>query len=249
MKLNYYLTISVPGSPTFEALESLVHKAIGFCIMNPENSDASFLALYSLLRIHYDIINRKVHRVPFGVTPNSRILLQATMLSRHLVARDKNKENRTLALVAARLHLNLGLGKSAFLLYNHSKCKEMLLDTLSPYILSRISIMHPFESKGYQGFSADEELAKVISTIERMESKTDAYLYTDMPSFICDQFSDALSLKRKLKSSLTKHICMTERRRIARLKGQSAEHIPHLRYSSKSISQNGNLPMQEPFPR
>jgi N-terminal acetyltransferase B complex non-catalytic subunit len=228
------MCISKPVIPTYAGLETNILNATQFLALTPESSDAGFVAIYSLLRLHHQIICGEADRMPFEVTVNSRILLQASMLARHLVARDKNKENRTFALLAARLHLNLGLGKDAFQLYQHAKCKEMLLDTLSPYILSRISMTHPFEVKGYQGFSADEELAKVVSTIERMENKTDAYIFNDMPNFISDQVTDALDLKRRLKSSLTKHLCTAERRRMARLKGESTENIPLSDHEGKS---------------
>ena len=233
MKFGYLLTISLPRFPSYEALENFITKAIGFCAICPKSPDGGFLAIYALLSLHHQIVCQEEGKVPFEITLNSRILLQATMLARHMVARDKSKQNRPLALLAMRLHLNLGLGKCAFQLYGHTKCKEMLLDTLSPYVLSRISLTHPFDVGGYQGFSADEELAKVISNIERMEQKSDNYLYTDMQSFIWDQAVDALHLKRKLNSSLTKHICITERRRIARLKGESPDNLPTLDYKGE----------------
>lgn len=233
LKFNYLLTISLVKFPSSASLETFIHSAIKFSEACPKSPDAGFLAVYGLLHLHHQIVCQEQGGVPLQITPNARILLQATMLARHLVARDKNKQNRTLSLLAARLHLNLGLGKCAFQLYSHTKCKEMLLDTLSPYVLSRISLTHPFDVKGYQGYSADEELAKVISTIERMETKTDNYLYTDMQSFVWDQAVDALDLKRKLKSSLTKQICITERRRIARLKGESTENLPILDYKGE----------------
>lgn len=234
--------------PVYESLETFITKAIGACITCPKKPDGGFLAIYSLLHLHYQVICQEQKTATFEATPNSRILLQATMLARHLVAQDKDKENRTLCLLAARLHLNLGLGKSAFQLYNHTKCKEMLLDTLSPYVLSKISLTHPFDVKGYQGFSADEELEKVIGTIERMERKTDSFLFVDMPSFIWDQASDALQLKRKLNSSLTKHLCITERRRIARLRGESVENLPRLDFKSESALFSVNLHSHFPIP-
>jgi hypothetical protein len=107
------------------------------------------------------------------------------------------------------------------------------VDTLSPYLLSRISQTHPFGVKGYGGFSADEELANVIGTIERMEKKTDSYLFKDIPSFVWDQTTDILAVKRKLGSSLTKHLCVVERRRIARFKGQSVNDLPILHSKGK----------------
>ncbi|CAO2648943.1 Nn.00g098920.m01.CDS01 [Neocucurbitaria sp. VM-36] len=239
LKFDYLLTVSLPKSPIYDALENFITKAIRFCVVCPRSPDGGFLAIYALLNLHHRIVRYEDRKVPFEATANTRVLLQATMLARHLVARDENKQNRALALLATRLHLNLGLGKIAYQLYSHTKCKEMLLDTLSPYVLSRISLTHPFKIGGYQGFSADDELAKVIGTIERMEQKTDSYLFTDMQSFVWDQAVDALHLKRKLNSSLTKHICITERRRIARLRGESTENLPSLNYKAHNeISDN-----------
>jgi hypothetical protein len=199
----------------------------------PEDPDIAFVAVYTLLNIHILYVHPSEASNPLESQFNSRLLLQVTMLARHQVEKDKDKQNRTFSLLAARLHLNLGLGTVAFRLYSHTKCKEMLLDTLSPYVLSRISQTHPFEVKGYGGFSADDELAKVVGTIERMEKKTGSYLFTDISSFKWDQATDIVGLKRKLNSSLTKHICVTERRRIARFKGEPADALPELNYKSK----------------
>lgn len=197
------------------------------------SSSAGFLAVYSLLRMHHVAMRYDESQHPFENTPNSRLLLQAAMLARHLVACDKEKQDRPRALLAARLHLNLGLGKSAFQMYNYTKCKEMLVHTISPYVLSRLSITHPFGAKGYQGFSAEEELGKAIGTMERMESKTDDTIYPDLKTIPWDQSIGLLSLKRKFKSSLTKHICNLERRRLARLKGESVDQLPVLDRQSK----------------
>lgn len=183
--------------------------------------------------MHHVTMRYDESRHPFENTPNSRLLLQAAMLARHLVVCDKEKQDRPRALLAARLHLNLGLGKSAFQMYSYTKCKEMLIHTLSPYVLSRLSITHPFGAKGYQGFSAEEELGKAIGTMERMESKTDNTIYPDLKTVPWDQAIGLLSLRGKLKSSLTKHICNLERRRIARLKGEPVDQLPVLDRQSK----------------
>jgi hypothetical protein len=155
------------------------------------------------------------------------------MLARHCVEQDEEKQNRPFALFAARLHLNLGLGTVAFRLYSHGNCKEMLVDTLSPYMLARISQTHPFDNPSYKGFSADKELTRTISTIERMESKTNSFLGTDVTTFHWDTAGQIMSLRNQLKSSLTKHICFLERMRIARLKGEPTDRIPRLDWSSK----------------
>lgn len=191
------------------------------------------LAVYLLLNLHHRYICPSEDRNPLEFTRNSRILLQAAMLARHLVEQDEDKENRTFALFAARLHLNLGLGLAAFRLYKRITCKEMLLETLSPFILSRISQTHPFDVSSYRGFSADDELAKTMSTIERMEAKTSSFLVTDLTFFPCHQAPEIAHLKSQLNRSLTKHLCSLERRGIARLRGEPSDHIPRLDWKSE----------------
>jgi hypothetical protein len=58
-------------------------------------------------------------------------------------------------------------------------------------------------------------------------------VYSDMDSFPWDQAENLLDTKRKLNSSLTKHLCVTERRRMARLKGQTIDHLQVLDFKSK----------------
>jgi hypothetical protein len=220
-----------PNTPV-EVFESLIHGSINAYEKWPENPDVFWIPIYSLLHFHRRWVCQREEESPFGTALNSRILLQATMLARHITEKDKGKENRKFFLLAARLHLNLGLGTVAFRLYTHVKCKEMMLDTLSPYMLSRISYTHPFDVAGRGGFSATRELDNVISTIERMEQKQNGFIFTDVPSFLWDQAADSLELKRRLRSSWTKHICATERRRISRLMGEPCLDLPKLDYKS-----------------
>ncbi|KAI4918402.1 hypothetical protein J4E90_002786 [Alternaria incomplexa] len=219
-------------SKEWSLLESQCLAYVERIISQQERSPEGFVAIYTLLWIHEEAMRNEEPDHPFGNTPNSRVLLQAAMLARHLVASDKEKQNRPLALLAARLHLNLGLGKSAFQLYSHTKCKEMLVHTLSPYVLSRISLTHPFGAKGYQGFSAEEELGKAVGTMERMERKLNEAVCSDLQSLPWDQAMELLAAKRDFKSSLTKHICNTESRRIARLKGEPIDNLPVIDPSS-----------------
>ncbi|RMZ73963.1 cytoskeleton organization [Pyrenophora seminiperda CCB06] len=206
------------------AMEVTFRRAVMGPWSNEPDSSIGVIAIYVLLQLHRDaMFNLVAH--PLGNTPNSRLLLQAAMLARHLVARDKENQDRTLALLAARLHLNLGLGKCAFQLYRLTKCKEMLLHTLSPYVLSRISLTHPF---GAENFSAEEELERVIDTMHRMENKIEDTMIPDLRSITWDKTRGLVDLKQKFKSSLSKLICIAERRRVARLKGESVENLPAL---------------------
>ncbi|KAF1950681.1 hypothetical protein CC80DRAFT_509460 [Byssothecium circinans] len=159
---------------------------------------------------------------------------QAALFLRHVLADKAFKDARDLHLIATRLHLECGLGTIAFEHYQHCKVKEMLQDTLSWAFLTRISQTHPFDIGGPGGFSTDEELSKVINTIGRMEAKIDDHLYNGMQNFFYDAAFEMLELKQKLRSSLTKHMCIIESRRIARLQGKTPN--PDLEVQVKDYS-------------
>ncbi|KAE8847095.1 hypothetical protein PTNB73_03242 [Pyrenophora teres f. teres] len=213
-------------------LEIVFRRAVTSPWSTEPNSSIGFLAIYTLLQLHRDVMCNKEPQHPLQTTRNSRLLLQAAMLARHLVACDKEKQDRTLALLAARLHLNLGLGKCAFQLYRFTKSKEMLLYSLSPYVLSRISLAHPFGADGRGGFSAEEEIEKVIDAMNRMENKVQDTMVPDLQSITWDKTIGLLRLKQKFKLSLSKLICITERRRVGRLKGESVDTLPILDWRS-----------------
>lgn len=228
LKFTYLLNASLSSSQlSTEVLESLIERASKISQMLPADPDPIMLMAYCLTKLH--------HLKAEADHPNSRILLQATMLVRAAVERDTEKENRQLALLAARLHLNLGLGRIAFQLWKHVKVKEMLVDTLSPYLLSRIAETHPFDVKHHQGFSADKELKHVIDTIGRMSRVQEGLIFRDIKRFHWDSAMDLISMNEKLTSSLTRHASILERRRIARLKGEPAGDLPDVNYKSQSI--------------
>ena len=235
LRMIYYLQFSSipPASVNPKPLrqknmETILRRAVMSPWSNESNSSIGVIAVYTLLQLHRDAMWGAEPHHPLQATTNSRLLLQAAMLTRHLVACDKEKQDRTLALLAARLHLNLGLGKCAFQLYRFTKCKEMLLHTLSPYVLWRISLTHPFGADGREGFSAEEELEKVMDAMNRMENKVEDTLIPDLQSITWDKTIGLLDLKQKFKSSLSKLICITERRRVARLKGEAVDNLPIL---------------------
>ena len=236
LKFQYLIAAMLKKHPGGTYIHYVLQLAIRASKMWPEDPEISCLVTYALLNLHQIHVRAEEKTSEPEDHMNARILLQAAMFARHQVEVDKDKQNRTFSLLAARLHLNLGFGTVAFKLYAHAKCKEMLLDTLSPFMLSRISHTHPFEVKGYGGFSADAELAKVIATIQRMEKKTNSYLVTDISSFRWDQVVDTIGLRRKLNSSLTKHLCVAERRKLARLRGDSVEDLPRLPFKSRSFA-------------
>lgn len=236
LKLEY-LTIANQGSAETPPVEAIILRALLFH-RRFGGPDMVYLAIYGLHHLHYQHVSPDHSKAPFRQTANSRLLLQAAMLARHMVARDEEKQDRTMCLLAARLHLNLGLGKVAYQMYNHTKCKEMLLDTLSPYVLSQISVTHPFGVKGYQGFSPEEELKKTIDAIETMQKRTESFICTEIPAFAWDRPWEAARLNGDLKNSLTKYMCIGELHRMACLKGDTTEGLPLQENACNDLADN-----------
>ncbi|KAF2657307.1 hypothetical protein K491DRAFT_714526 [Lophiostoma macrostomum CBS 122681] len=226
LKFHYLLIICLPDEPNYVAIPQLLHSIVRlFKIATQVEHEACFdlasLAVMTLLKFHR----------------TSRFALQTAMLALHLTSDESGKQNRPLLLLSTRLHMMTGLTAVAVDQYRHVRAKEMLNDTLSHNLLTRISHVHPFDSKAMK-IHPDGELRNVISTIDRMETKVDDLLYTDMLNFQYDQAFELLDLKRQLKSSLTKHLCIVERRRIARLKGEMVDDTWPCHATFKNISDN-----------
>jgi len=210
------LLVSQVQIPDLELLEVFVCNALKLCCVRKDTEGALddsiclVLAVQALLHL-------------FEATDSIEYLYQATVLTRHALSLELDSKSRPLALLASRLHLALGFGNVAFELYNHAKIKEMLHDTVSWVLLFRISQTHPFGSKGHRGFSADVEAEKTINAIRRMEDKTNDLLYAGVQGFCFDKTLELLELKHKLRWSLTKQVCLIERRRMARLRGAAID--------------------------
>ena len=234
LKFTYLITVSLPeAQPSTETLELLLERATKISQSLPNDPDPIMLAIYCLTNLH-----QRSAGSSDSSAQNSRVLLQATMLARAAADRDTEKENRPLALLATRLHLNLGFGRIAFQLWKHVKVKEMLVDTLSPYLLSRSALTQPFDVKHHQGFSADKELKHVIDTIDRMSKVQENLIFRDVKRFHWDSAMDLISMNEKLTSSLTRHTAVLERRRLARLKGEPVNDLQDVDFRSSTISDN-----------
>lgn len=181
---------------------------------NEAACDIACIAVLSLLRLHWANLEDRFSNPP---------LLQAAMLLRHILGSENGRNFRQLALISTRVHLLLGLGTIAFEHYGYAKIKEMLHDTCSWILLSRISQTHPFDVKGPRGFSADGELAQVIASIQKMGARAEDFLFKDLQNFGFDSAFDLLELRKKAKYSIAKYACSVERRRIARLKGDPVD--------------------------
>ena len=166
----------------------------------------------------------KLHYVDVQTSnqPNQRFLLQAASLLKSLTSGDRGNQNRPIVLLSIRLHILLGLGSIALAQYSQVKTKEILHETISHLLLSRISVTHPFDSKTLSSSRAvqpDTELDLAIRAFGRTIDKLNDFLGHDFEMFHYDQASEICDLKNHLTFSLVKHMWVLERRRIARLKG------------------------------
>jgi N-terminal acetyltransferase B complex non-catalytic subunit len=232
LRFRFLLDLSTSEPPPIDVLNAYVVDALRLC-KDAEQSghrafyEAGFLVIHSLA----SHANRELHetttRVPFGRTAEqSRLEYQAAVLCQRLKDAKDGKGQRRLVLYSTRLHMLLGFATLGFELYRHARIKEMLTDTLSHHLLTRISHIHPFETKSIPTIDPNEELIGVIGKNEKMEVSMDGFLVPqNVKDYPYDSVVDMLGVKQALRSSLTKHLCIVERRRIARLKG---EQIPEV---------------------
>ena len=225
LKLEYLLTISQPKEPDESVVEQFASKSIrlytiGSRLKLEEAYEAGCLAISSLGLLHHLQVRSEFpssQQVSRGESPNERLLTQAGFLAQHLASTESGKQNRPLLLLAIRVLLFAGLGSLAFQLYPLVKVKEMLHETCSHVLLTGISQSHPLDATGAQKGSPDDELTHVINTLNRMTHRIDGFLSNDIGVFQFDQAFEMRSFKHNLRSSLTKHICALERRRLVRL--------------------------------
>lgn len=231
LKFEFLLIVSLVKNPEVEVLEDFVGNALRLWHLQLAMEDAQMVCASDSLRVALEALIKL-----FDVTIESHYLYQAAALARYSLSLDKNRQSKNMALLSTRLHLRLGLGTFAFEHYSRAQIKEMLHDNVAWVALSHISQSHPYGASGSRRFSADNELKKVIDTLQRMEDKVDDLLYMDLQRFIYDKAFDLLELKQKLHTSLTKHFCVIERRRIARLTGAHVDPTLDITLRGKPLS-------------
>ncbi|KAF2200016.1 hypothetical protein GQ43DRAFT_464360 [Delitschia confertaspora ATCC 74209] len=245
-KFDYLLTISCPQLPKQSTVEQFVCNSmrlykIGRQLEHEWSQEAGCLALTGLLVLHHTRLRSVQDLVPVGELPNERILTQAALLVQHMTEGEVGKNNRPLVLLSTRLLLFCGFGTLAFDLYSHAKVKEILNDTCSHILLSHIAHSHPFDASGTKRMQPEAELVKVIRTMERMEDKVREILSTDISTFQFDQAFAMRDLKQSLRSSLTKHLCALQRRKIAHLKGEHMEDMLKEDFAFLPLTDNRDL--------
>lgn len=241
LKFDYLFTISNRHRLEATVVEAFVANAIrlykiGTRLNEEVRHDVASLAIFGLRVLAKIAHNPEIRDDAYCSVNNNRLELQAVFLARHFTSGQVANQERPLLLQSIGLYIQLGLASIAFEHYPHVRVKEMLNDTVSHILLTRISQIHPFDMPGKGAIHPDQELATVIRTIEKMESRVDDFLFSDMREFKYDQAFELLDLKRRLNSSLTKHLCVVERRRIARLKGETVDDSLDPSPNSKSVA-------------
>ncbi|KAF2280833.1 uncharacterized protein EI97DRAFT_9361 [Westerdykella ornata] len=239
LRFQYLLTVWSTQTTDADVVEAFVASALKTCkaargINNEVYYEAGFLAVQALSGYAQRVVSG--HHGLQKSSLASRMQYQAAVLAQRLTSGKQGKEQRKLLLYSVQLHVMLGLATIAFELYPHVRVKEMLTDTLSHSLLTRISHILPFESTGGgTKASADNELAHVIGKINKMEKTLSDLICKDkLEDFLYDSALGMLETRQSLLSSMTKHLCIMERRRIARLKGETIDESLELDLSSKS---------------
>lgn len=241
LKFRHLITIATSEPPESDVLDKFICDAIQLSNEGSQKGhkvfyDAGFLVIHSLAsHANRESYNPATPGSLGRTVAQSRMEYQAAILAQRLKDTKEGKDQRRVVLYSARLHMMLGLASLGFELYKHAKVKEMLTDTLSHYLLAAISHNHPFETTTAPQAFPDEELAAVVGKSEKMEKTLNDYLCSKSPQeYPYDSVVDMLDFKNALRSSLTKHLCVVQRRRIARFKGEQPAESLNLDLRCKS---------------
>ncbi|KAF2015993.1 hypothetical protein BU24DRAFT_422309 [Aaosphaeria arxii CBS 175.79] len=231
LKFDYLLTLALAAEPQSELCEGFISSAlrlyqIAARLKSELLGDIGTLAITAMLSLYHIYV--VANELPGKLGGNTRLLLQAAALSLHMTAGEAGDKNRPLVLLSSRVHLTAGLTTIAFQQWDRVPIKQMLLDTTSYLLLTRISHIHPFDTMKPKRVLPDERLIDSIRAIETMEKKVDELLFTRMKDFQYDQAFELLDAKHRLRSSITKHFCILERRSIARLTGKALDESMEL---------------------
>ncbi|ORY00002.1 N-acetyltransferase B complex non catalytic subunit-domain-containing protein [Clohesyomyces aquaticus] len=259
-KFNYMLSISPLFSKSEDHIRlteqfvanamSLYGISIGLAVDSYDLGwEAGWLATYGLLKIQDfrqspALETQENNSAKNAEDTNVQGLIQAGISSLYFTSSEAGKRNRTMMLLSTRLHMLLGLGSIAYQQYRYAILKEMLQDTLSYHLLSRISQHHPFDCKLHlsnEEFCPEDELRKVISIINKMGDRAGDFVYADMEKFKYEQCFELLEFRQKTKCSLTKHLALLELRRIQRLKDAPPTDVEMTLGECRNISDNRDL--------
>jgi N-terminal acetyltransferase B complex non-catalytic subunit len=241
LRFEFLLVISASQTTPSHVVDDFIVRALQLCRLGIRAKhdaayEAGFLAIHALVSCTDKVMNNSpIEHALGGDVEQSRMEYQAAFLAQYLTAGTEGKDKRQLILYAARLHNLLGLATISLQLYTEAKIKEMFNATLSHFLYTRISQIHPFDTtSGRNAIYPENDLNETIDKIQRLGIKmSDSILHSLDKQETYASVAGMLTAKRRVRSSLATHLLFVERRRIARLKGETVNESMEPSYESK----------------
>ncbi|EKG14939.1 Tetratricopeptide-like helical [Macrophomina phaseolina MS6] len=222
LKLEYQLTISQSQIESKERMEDFVvrslgiHKsAVGKDVSTCE--DACALAIMALVKLYY-------------LDSSQSYLIQAEIIMKELL--EHATDSRKAGLLQARLVDFLGNFSEAMEVWSGLRIKEILMETLSHHMLTRISISNPLyyrspQQKGRPNMDPLTLLDRHLQTTDKILHIVQAFLGAEIDALQYDRLLEIQELKRSLSKSLSRKILAIERRRVLRIRGEVVDEMFH----------------------
>ncbi|EOD48013.1 putative cytoskeleton organisation protein [Neofusicoccum parvum UCRNP2] len=219
LKLEYQLSISQDQKASKEQLEDFVVKALGIHQLARGKDvttceDACALAIMALVRLFY-------------LETAQDYLTQADLIMKELLVH--SSDSRKAGLLQARLVAFLGNFNEAMEAWAGLKIKEILMETLSHHMFTRIAITHPFYYRAKHNSRANQDpltqVDRVLQTADKILNTVQAFLGAEIDALQYDRLLEIQDLKKNLSKSLSRKISVIERRRILRIRGEAVDEL------------------------
>lgn len=219
LKLEYQLSISQDQKASKEQLEDFVVKALGIHQLARGKDvttceDACALAIMALVRLFY-------------LETAQDYLTQAELIMKELLVH--SSDSRKAGLLQARLVAFLGDFNEAMEAWAGLKIKEILMETLSHHMFTRIAITHPFYYRAKHNSRANQDpltqVDRVLQTADKILNTVQAFLGAEIDALQYDRLLEIQDLKKNLSKSLSRKISVIERRRILRIRGEAVDEL------------------------
>ncbi|OJD32409.1 cytoskeleton organization protein [Diplodia corticola] len=219
LKLEYQLTLSEDQKAAKGQLEDFVIKALDVhqlakCKDVTTCEDACALATMALVKLFY-------------LESSLDYLVQAEIVMKELLSH--SPESRKAALLQARLAAFLGNFSEAMKAWSSLKVKEILMETLSHHMFTRMAITHPFyyrsEQKGRANTDPLTQLDRILQTSDKILHTLQAFLGAEIDALQYDRLLEIQELKNNLSKSLSRKVTVIERRRTLRIRGEPVDDM------------------------
>lgn len=219
LKLEYQLALSKDQKATKEQLEEFVVKSLDIHQLAKGKDvatceDACALATMALVKLFY-------------LESSVDYLVQAEIVMKELLSHAP--ESRKAGLLQARLVAFLGNFSEAMEAWSSLKIKEILMETLSHHMFTRMAITHPFYYRSKQHSRANidplTQLDRILQTADKILHTLQAFLGAEIDALQYDRLLEIQELKNNLAKSLSRKFSVIERRRTLRIRGEAVDDL------------------------